>query len=952
MIQLRTLGQIDLRNAHGEQITSVLLHPKRFALLVYLATARPRGFHRRDTLLALFWPELDDERARAALRKTVFHLRRSLGEHVVLSRGDDEVGVDFATLTVDAMALHDAAQRRDMQTVVDMYSGQFLDGFFIDDAATFDDWLARQRRHLHDLAFDAAWSLAENAEQAGDTFSAAHWARRAADLVPDDEGALRRLMELLGRLGDRAGALAAYEEFARRLRRDYDSVPSVETRALLQTIREEAGDISAAPATPLPAPEAKTARRWSQRRVAVLLGAFGVFVTAAVSGVMFPQYVVSPSARVVAVMPFAFRGHADFSYLGDGMVNLLSTNLDHVGEFRATDAAAVLGTTRVHDKPLSPNEARAHALQLGAGLFVLGDIVEVGGRLRVSAALYDARRPARAIVRATAEDEVTGLFDVIDAITSQLVAGDRRAPAERFTRLALLTTHSIPALKAYLVGERQFREGRYGEAMESFQDAVAADTTFALGYYRLALAHMWGSNDSDRAAAERAIAHGSRLATPDRALLQALLPFFRGDADEAERLYRAILVKRPDESEVWYPLGEVLFHHNPMRGKSAAEAKHAFERALALGPKDGPLTHLLEIAALQRDWVAFDTLFSGIQPASHFYFVGEVIQAFRSGDRQERDRVLTALRDTSDARLTTAARHAVFLLEEPEYAELLLDLMTDAARPATVRSWGYVHRAHLAVSRGRPQTAAVELARSATFDQNRAVLHEAWLATLPFVDASRAELMRLRKRIHDLPIDPPPTTIEPDLVLRGDLEIQAHVRWYVLGLLQAQLGDYAAALETATELTRLSGTEAARDLASDLAHAVRAEVLRARGQPAQALAELERARMHFDANRLNVAPFYAQVRERFVRAELLATVGKHEAALGWYASFDEHGPWGRAVLAPAALRQARIYDSTGRSADAVRHYARFLNLWEDAEPRFAPMITEAKQRLAFLQRAN
>ncbi|HEY0305504.1 MAG TPA: hypothetical protein VGC44_11030, partial [Longimicrobiales bacterium] len=129
MIQLRTLGQIDLRNAQGEQITSVLLHPKRFALLVYLATARPSGFHRRDSLLALFWPELDDERARAALRKTVFHLRRSLGENVVLSRGDDEVGLDFAALSVDALIVNEAVQRRDMRTVVDMYSGHFLDGF-------------------------------------------------------------------------------------------------------------------------------------------------------------------------------------------------------------------------------------------------------------------------------------------------------------------------------------------------------------------------------------------------------------------------------------------------------------------------------------------------------------------------------------------------------------------------------------------------------------------------------------------------------------------------------------------------------------------------------------------------------------------------------------------------------------------------------------------------------
>ena len=126
-------------------------------------------------------------------------------------------------------------------------------------------------------------------------------------------------------------------------------------------------------------------------------------------------------------MPFAFHGKADFAHLRDGMVRMLSTNLDHATRFRAANADVVLGVTRVHDGPLSPNEARAHALQLGAGLFVLGDIVEADGRLHVRAAMYDARHPGRAIVRATAEDDVARLSDVTDAITLQLAAGARRA---------------------------------------------------------------------------------------------------------------------------------------------------------------------------------------------------------------------------------------------------------------------------------------------------------------------------------------------------------------------------------------------------------------------------------------------------------------------------------------------------------------------------------------------
>src|SRR2546425_9525676 len=78
MIELRTLGVVDLRDRDGRELRAVLAQPKRLALLVYLAVARPRGFHRRDTLLALFWPELEQGRARAALRKAVLVVRQGL----------------------------------------------------------------------------------------------------------------------------------------------------------------------------------------------------------------------------------------------------------------------------------------------------------------------------------------------------------------------------------------------------------------------------------------------------------------------------------------------------------------------------------------------------------------------------------------------------------------------------------------------------------------------------------------------------------------------------------------------------------------------------------------------------------------------------------------------------------------------------------------------------------
>src|SRR3954462_1783151 len=91
MLRLRVLGGIDLDGPDGIEVRAILSQPKRLALLVHLALATPRGFHRRDRLLALFWPELDASRARNALSQALYVLRRSLGEGVLVSRGDQEI---------------------------------------------------------------------------------------------------------------------------------------------------------------------------------------------------------------------------------------------------------------------------------------------------------------------------------------------------------------------------------------------------------------------------------------------------------------------------------------------------------------------------------------------------------------------------------------------------------------------------------------------------------------------------------------------------------------------------------------------------------------------------------------------------------------------------------------------------------------------------------------------
>src|SRR5947207_6706089 len=90
MIRFRMLGGVSLTAADGHEVRSLLAQPRRLALLAYLAAATPRDFQRRDSLVALFWPELDQKHARAALREALHVLRGAVGQGIVTRRGDEE----------------------------------------------------------------------------------------------------------------------------------------------------------------------------------------------------------------------------------------------------------------------------------------------------------------------------------------------------------------------------------------------------------------------------------------------------------------------------------------------------------------------------------------------------------------------------------------------------------------------------------------------------------------------------------------------------------------------------------------------------------------------------------------------------------------------------------------------------------------------------------------------
>ena len=242
MLELQTLGMVGLRIRDVGDSVAVPVQPKRLALLTYLALAGRRRLRRRDLIVAFFWPELDEAHARGALRQALRGIRRSLGDSVLLSQGEEEVGVNGAELWCDAVAFAQAVEGEELEAAMHLYQGDFLSGLSVTDAAPeLDEWIAAERARLRESATSVGWRLSEVAQQGSDWMAAVSWGRRAVALRPQDELATGRLIALLARSGDRAGALAVYEQMRRWLETEFHVSPSPASEALVAGIRANSG---------------------------------------------------------------------------------------------------------------------------------------------------------------------------------------------------------------------------------------------------------------------------------------------------------------------------------------------------------------------------------------------------------------------------------------------------------------------------------------------------------------------------------------------------------------------------------------------------------------------------------------------------------------------------------------------------------------------------------------
>src|SRR5258706_8198097 len=249
---------------HGEH-TLTFSTRKALALLIYLAVEG--GIHTRKTLSESFWPELDAEHGRAALRATLLELRKLLesshepGERAHLHIERDTLGIEQdSPLILDLRFVESVSKQASqigrrgellagqagedfiaqLEQATRLVRGPFLASFTLRDSQCFDDWTRQHREYWHLRVHQLFDTLSRLYERVGDVERAIETVSRWLGFDRFHEEGYRRLIRLRFSLGDRVGALRTYATCRAVLADELQIEPEPETVALAKRLRHTA----------------------------------------------------------------------------------------------------------------------------------------------------------------------------------------------------------------------------------------------------------------------------------------------------------------------------------------------------------------------------------------------------------------------------------------------------------------------------------------------------------------------------------------------------------------------------------------------------------------------------------------------------------------------------------------------------------------------------------------
>ena len=459
------------------------------AVLAMIARSGTRGIS-RDRLVAMLWPDADEEQGRNALKQALYALRRDSGAGELFAGGADlRLNPDEATC--DVVEFERLLRASDLESAVALHDGPFLDGFRLASAPEFDQWVEEQRRGFERACTSALERLTTAARDRGDLTAAVAWGRRLAAMEPFNARFATTLMNALVAAGDRHGALQHARIHEALLEQQLDLPPDRDVVELARRIREAESVPPIAPATLARAEPVRPVTATVPTDQGGEVGSHRVAASHAASPrtVAFtPSVLPAIQGEVhatawpsVAVLPFAcMSAEPDAQHMCDGLAEELIHALGRGGDIRVTGRTSVLPFA---GRDLDLREVGA---RLGVAAVLEGSLRRRGEQVRVTARLVDVASGATLWSERYDRESSDALGfqdDIADAIAAHVdraLHGTAGGPSDAARRLL--------SDDLYLRGRRHWklRGGGLLRALDLFRQVVAIDPLHARAHASLA----------------------------------------------------------------------------------------------------------------------------------------------------------------------------------------------------------------------------------------------------------------------------------------------------------------------------------------------------------------------------------------------------------------------------------------------------------------------------------
>ncbi len=449
MTELKILGPAEMRNNQGQLEHSFLAGPKRLALLVYLLLHKPQGFHRRDSLLPLFWPEQDQKSARNSLSNMLYHIRKTLGTDVVENRGSEEISINPDLFWCDAVAFEKAINAQDYETAISLYRSDLLKGFHVQEAAVeFDQWLEQERKRFHNLALEKSRLLGEKAFDNRNYTEAVSWVKKASKLDPLSEKIHLLLIRFLYESGEPEAALKEYSAYSDLLNQEFGEEPGQELQSLYFFIKERE------PSNPTVSSTEKLQQ--------------------------------DPSSQAsIAVMPFESIGFEKASSFTVAIHSDILTRLSQVSDL------FVISRTSVQNYRSTSKLLPEIARELQVNWVLTGEVQEIGKQVKVSVRLVNAVQDRQVWAEIFQRELSAGaVFKIQSEITHNIIeALEMRLTSKEKKAIKHIPTEDLEAFRLHAHGkwnldQRSEKAMRLAEGY--FRSALARDPKYAQAWLGLA----------------------------------------------------------------------------------------------------------------------------------------------------------------------------------------------------------------------------------------------------------------------------------------------------------------------------------------------------------------------------------------------------------------------------------------------------------------------------------